>query len=304
MAACSICLEDLNDPEQTIKKLTTCKHAFHTACIDNWILTQGHSRCPDCRVDVSPAQFPGLAVENVADPVLQAHLRQAEELSRALAAGGGGAGAGAGAGANEQNANLQMALNASRALAAGGGGAGAQNANLQMALNASRALAAGGGGAGAQNANLQRGLNASRALAAEVAAQEAKNAANLQRGLNASRVPSMAQILAGGGGGSAQGQVNQRGFAQAGWTCPRCTFFNNEIMPYCEVCRQPKPGGGGSSERKSRRKQRGGSQKMHNVLTKLTNNRKKIKNMKNNTLRLLKIHANSTRRKSSNRSRR
>ena len=283
-------MEDLNDPEQTIKRLTTCKHAFHTACIDNWILTQGHSRSPDCRVDVSPAQFPGLAVENVADPVLQAHLRQAEELSRALAAGGGGggggggAGAGAGAGANEQNANLQIALNASRALAAGGGGAGA--------------------GAGAQNANLQRGLNASRALAAEVAAQEAKNAANLQRALNASRAPSMAQILAGGGGGSGQGQVNQRGFAQAGWTCPRCTFFNNEIMPYCEVCRQPKPGGGGSSERKSRRKQRGGSQKMHNVLTKLTNNRQKIKNMKNNTLRLLKIHANSTRRKSSNRSRR
>ena len=147
-------------------------------------------------------------------------------------------------------------------------------------------------------------LNASRALAAEVAAQEAKNAANLQRALAASRAPSMAQILAGGGGGSAQGQVNQRGFAKAGWTCPRCTFFNNEIMPYCEVCQQPKPGGAGSSERKSRRKQRGGSRNLLNMINKLSNNRKKLKNMKNNTLRLLKNHANSTRRKSSNRSRR
>jgi hypothetical protein len=43
---------------------------------------------------------------------------------------------------------------------------------------------------------------------------------------------------------------------------------------------------------------------MRNMLNKLSNNRQKLKNMKNNTLKLLKNHANSTRRKSSKRSRR
>jgi hypothetical protein len=256
MAECPICKEDLNDPSQTIKQLTTCPHAFHTNCIDTWILTQGHSRCPICRVDVSPAQFSGLAVENIADPVLQAQLRQAEELSRA---GGGGA---------------SMAE-----ILAGGGAGGGHNNNLQAALNASRAMAA---------------------------AEEAREAANLQAALNASGA-AFGGGAGGGAGAGEEGENIQRGIAaslaQQGWTCPNCTFINNDAMPYCEICQTPRPGGGGGTRRR-KRKQRGGSQKMLNVLTKLSNNRQKIKNMKNNTLRLLKKHANSTRRKPSNRSRR
>jgi len=263
MAECLICSEPLNDPSETIKQLTSCSHAFHTKCIDTWILKERHSRCPICRVDVSPAQFPGMAVENVADPVLQAQLRQAEQLSRA--GGGGGAGV------------------PSMAEILAGGGAG------------------GGGG---QNANLQAALNASRAMAAQEAAREAREAANLQAALNASGA-----AFGGGGGGGAgeEGENLQRGIAaslaQQGWTCPNCTFVNNDAMPYCEMCQTPRPGGGGGTRRR-KRKQRGGSQNMRNMLNKLSNNRQKLKNMKNNTLKLLKNHANSTRRKSSKRSRR
>lgn len=56
---CSICqtLIDSSTPETT---LTTCKHKFHTSCINQWI-NSGHqmaNTCPECRTLINPDQLP------------------------------------------------------------------------------------------------------------------------------------------------------------------------------------------------------------------------------------------------------
>lgn len=43
---CAICLGDFVDGE-VLRILPTCKHGFHIACIDAWLLS--HSSCPTCR---------------------------------------------------------------------------------------------------------------------------------------------------------------------------------------------------------------------------------------------------------------
>ncbi|KAI6698275.1 hypothetical protein NL676_018394 [Syzygium grande] len=46
---CPVCLSTLSEGEE-IKRLSVCRHAFHTACIDTWLESQ--SNCPVCRASV------------------------------------------------------------------------------------------------------------------------------------------------------------------------------------------------------------------------------------------------------------
>jgi len=45
---CSICLENLNNPEN-IHELQECKHKFHSKCLITYLRT-GNTFCPLCRV--------------------------------------------------------------------------------------------------------------------------------------------------------------------------------------------------------------------------------------------------------------
>ncbi|ESW07465.1 hypothetical protein PHAVU_010G132300 [Phaseolus vulgaris] len=46
---CVICLTSFEE-EESVRKLHTCKHIFHTLCIDKWL--GSHSGCPLCRTQI------------------------------------------------------------------------------------------------------------------------------------------------------------------------------------------------------------------------------------------------------------
>jgi hypothetical protein len=47
---CSVCLA-VFDPTDRLKLLPQCAHAFHSACIDEWL--RSHSTCPLCRISLA-----------------------------------------------------------------------------------------------------------------------------------------------------------------------------------------------------------------------------------------------------------
>ena len=49
-ASCTVCLVDYVD-QDALKQLP-CKHAFHIACIDEWLLL--NASCPNCRASIKP----------------------------------------------------------------------------------------------------------------------------------------------------------------------------------------------------------------------------------------------------------
>lgn len=49
---CSICTLEY-EPQQQIRSLDHCDHAFHTSCIDRWL--SDHNTCPLCRANVIPS---------------------------------------------------------------------------------------------------------------------------------------------------------------------------------------------------------------------------------------------------------
>jgi len=50
--ACVICLADYEPGERL--RILTCKHGFHSKCIDSWLLNpSAHSVCPTCKSDLS-----------------------------------------------------------------------------------------------------------------------------------------------------------------------------------------------------------------------------------------------------------
>lgn len=46
---CPICYEEIKAKDE---KVTTCKHSFHHACLQEW--TRDHSTCPMCRTIIAP----------------------------------------------------------------------------------------------------------------------------------------------------------------------------------------------------------------------------------------------------------
>jgi hypothetical protein len=52
---CSICTLEY-EPQQQIRSLDHCDHAFHTSCIDRWLAD--HNTCPLCRANVIPSATP------------------------------------------------------------------------------------------------------------------------------------------------------------------------------------------------------------------------------------------------------
>lgn len=48
---CSVCLNRF-EPNEILKLLPKCKHAFHVECVDTWL--DAHSTCPLCRYRVDP----------------------------------------------------------------------------------------------------------------------------------------------------------------------------------------------------------------------------------------------------------
>ncbi|CAK9329791.1 unnamed protein product [Citrullus colocynthis] len=51
---CAVCLCEY-EPEDKLRLLPKCSHAFHTECIDTWLLS--HSTCPLCRSSLLPDHF-------------------------------------------------------------------------------------------------------------------------------------------------------------------------------------------------------------------------------------------------------
>jgi RING-H2 zinc finger protein RHA1 len=52
-AVCAVCLGAL-EPRHRVRELGNCAHAFHRACIDNWV-DKGQATCPLCRAALMPA---------------------------------------------------------------------------------------------------------------------------------------------------------------------------------------------------------------------------------------------------------
>ncbi|CAM0903217.1 unnamed protein product [Alopecurus aequalis] len=48
-AICAICLDGLDVGGHRVTELCNCSHAFHAACIDNWIAGGEAGTCPLCR---------------------------------------------------------------------------------------------------------------------------------------------------------------------------------------------------------------------------------------------------------------
>ncbi|KAM0874324.1 hypothetical protein ACQ4PT_037486 [Festuca glaucescens] len=51
-AECAVCLSVVDDGE-TVRQLPACKHLFHQACVDVWLLS--NASCPVCRGNAGPA---------------------------------------------------------------------------------------------------------------------------------------------------------------------------------------------------------------------------------------------------------
>ncbi|KAM0938691.1 putative transcription factor C2H2 family [Dioscorea sansibarensis] len=49
---CAVCLEDI-EAGQRARVLPSCRHSFHLACADAWLLA--HPHCPLCRTTLIPA---------------------------------------------------------------------------------------------------------------------------------------------------------------------------------------------------------------------------------------------------------
>lgn len=85
---CAVCLCEF-EPDDKLRLLPKCSHAFHLDCIDTWLLS--HSTCPLCRGSL----LPDFSSNNSCSPVVLV-LESACESSRDIAADVGSACGGAG----------------------------------------------------------------------------------------------------------------------------------------------------------------------------------------------------------------
>lgn len=47
---CSICMAEFD--RQSTARQTSCRHTFHSACLQEWVCTFNHTTCPICRCDL------------------------------------------------------------------------------------------------------------------------------------------------------------------------------------------------------------------------------------------------------------
>lgn len=73
---CAVCLCEF-EPEDKLRLLPKCSHAFHMECIDTWLLS--HSTCPLCRASLLP-EFSG---SNTCSPIVLV-LESGSESSREI----------------------------------------------------------------------------------------------------------------------------------------------------------------------------------------------------------------------------
>ncbi|XP_050226052.1 RING-H2 finger protein ATL43 [Mercurialis annua] len=59
---CAVCLTKF-DPQEVLRLLPKCKHAFHVECVDTWL--DAHSTCPLCRYRVDPEDILLIDQENI-----------------------------------------------------------------------------------------------------------------------------------------------------------------------------------------------------------------------------------------------
>ncbi|XP_038700915.1 RING-H2 finger protein ATL13-like [Tripterygium wilfordii] len=74
---CAVCLCEF-EPEDKLRLLPKCSHAFHMACIDTWLLS--HSTCPLCRASLLHDSSPN----NSCSPPIVLVLESGSESSREL----------------------------------------------------------------------------------------------------------------------------------------------------------------------------------------------------------------------------
>lgn len=74
---CAVCLCEF-EPEDKLRLLPKCSHAFHMECIDTWLLS--HSTCPLCRASL----LPDFSSSNSCSPVVLV-LESGSESSREIA---------------------------------------------------------------------------------------------------------------------------------------------------------------------------------------------------------------------------
>ncbi|KAK8604872.1 hypothetical protein V6N13_082339 [Hibiscus sabdariffa] len=73
---CAVCLCEF-EPEDKLRLLPKCSHAFHMDCIDTWLLS--HSTCPLCRATL----LPDLSPNNTCSPIVLV-LESGSESSREI----------------------------------------------------------------------------------------------------------------------------------------------------------------------------------------------------------------------------
>ncbi|XP_019192620.1 PREDICTED: E3 ubiquitin-protein ligase ATL42-like isoform X3 [Ipomoea nil] len=76
---CSVCLARFEDVE-ILRLLPKCKHAFHIACIDQWL--DNHSTCPLCRHKIRPEDLSTLQYSNSLRFLGSLSLNSQSELRR------------------------------------------------------------------------------------------------------------------------------------------------------------------------------------------------------------------------------
>ncbi|GAB2291507.1 RING-H2 finger protein atl13 [Dionaea muscipula] len=80
---CAVCLCEF-EPEDKLRLLPKCSHAFHMDCIDTWLLS--HSTCPLCRASLLP-DFPSNHACSPFVFVLESGSESSREIGEAAALG-------------------------------------------------------------------------------------------------------------------------------------------------------------------------------------------------------------------------
>jgi RING-H2 zinc finger protein RHA1 len=55
---CAVCLSGIGARDE-VRRLSNCRHAFHRACLDRWMLAHDQRTCPLCRAPLIPDEMAG-----------------------------------------------------------------------------------------------------------------------------------------------------------------------------------------------------------------------------------------------------